>query len=475
MCVTTKVTNKSREKITKREREREMPRLVDDVDIQRKVITFIADELGDKIWFSAKGSRTKTGKHGIFERAFREIAPTASHSTISRWWEYFLQNGETQADKRKRERDSGKRDTPRRYRGRWNSRQRLMLQQIVDEHPEFYLDEIQFRLYKMGGGWWSRSYIWKKLRYELKYSLQIATTRSYDIDVVERDKFMRRVKEIIIHARQLMFLDETAKGKNSGRRRRHWSRQGLTPFRYIYFNGSHGKTYTMLSACDIDGFLLDECECVEPSRGPNDDEPVSTIMYPIHISIHYHYHYHVPYLQFIHLFFYFINILFLYYIYKTRGTVDAERFRLWLRTKVLPKAGNFQLGQPRSIIVLDNAQIHRLAKEIIEAESNAICIYLPAYSPDLNPIEMMFHSYKQGLKRYAKLPHHIAHRKSLQTVTPAIACSYFKKSQVPKCDHYMSIDLLKKKKKEEETLLCSSMMTTTLLSAVVAHICTSKK
>jgi len=345
-----------------------MPRLVDDVDIQRKVITFIADELGDKIWFSAKGSRTKTGKHGIFERAFREIAPTASHSTISRWWEYFLQNGETQADKRKRERDSGKRDTPRRYRGRWNSRQRLMLQQIVDEHPEFYLDEIQFCLYKMGGGWWSRSYIWKKLRYELRYSLQMATTRSYDIDVVERDKFMRRVKEIIIHARQLMFLDETAKGKNSGRRRRHWSRQGLTPFRYIYFNGSHGKTYTMLSACDIDGFLLDECECVEPSRGPNDDEP-------------------------------------------TRGTVDAERFRLWLRTKVLPKAGNFQLGQPRSIIVLDNTQIHRLAEEIFEAESNAICVYLPAYSPNLNPFKMMFHSYKQGLKRYTKLPHHIAHRK----------------------------------------------------------------
>jgi len=141
---------------------------------------------------------------------------------------------------------------------------------------------------------------------------------------------------------------------------------------------------------------------------------------------------------------------------------------------VLPKADNFQSGQPCSIIVLDNAQIHRLAKEIIEAESNAICIYLPAYSPDLNPIEMMFHSYKQGLKRYGNLPHHIAHRKPLQTVTPVIVCSYFMKSQVPKCDHYMSIDLLKKKK-EEETLMCSSMMTTTLLSAVVAHICTSKK
>ena len=121
-----------------------MPCLVDNVVMRLKVITFIADKLGDKMWFSAKGFHTKTGKHSIFERPFREIAPTASHFAISRWWEYFLQNGETQADKRKREQDSGKRNTLRRYRGRWNSRHRLILQQRVDEHPEFYLNEIQF-------------------------------------------------------------------------------------------------------------------------------------------------------------------------------------------------------------------------------------------------------------------------------------------------------------------------------------------
>jgi len=57
----------------------------------------------------------------------------------------------------------------------------------------------------MGGGWWSCSYIWEKLRYELDYSFQIATTRLYDIDVVERDKHMHRENEIIIHARQSIF------------------------------------------------------------------------------------------------------------------------------------------------------------------------------------------------------------------------------------------------------------------------------
>ena len=33
----------------------------------------------------------------------------------------------------------------------------------------------------------------------------------------------------------------------------------------------------MLSAADIDGFLLDVYGCVEPSHGPNDDEPVSIV------------------------------------------------------------------------------------------------------------------------------------------------------------------------------------------------------
>ena len=80
--------------------------------------------------------------------------------------------------------------------------------------------------------------------------------------------------EIVLHSRQFIFLDETARGKNASCKQRLWSRRGQTPFRYVYFNGIDDVRYTMLAACDIDGFLLEACEIIEPKRGPNDDEPV---------------------------------------------------------------------------------------------------------------------------------------------------------------------------------------------------------
>ena len=53
--------------------------------------------------------------------------------------------------------------------------------------------------------------------------------------------------------------------------------------------------------------------------------------------------------------------------------------------------------QDRSIIVLDNCAIHRanVIREIIEAHG-VLLIFLPPYSPDLNPIEESF-SYRKSL------------------------------------------------------------------------------
>lgn len=46
---------------------------------------------------------------------------------------------------------------------------------------------------------------------------------------------------------------------------------------------------------------------------------------------------------------------------------------------------------PNSVIVLDNCSTHRSAalREIVEA-SGCLLIFLPAYSPDFNPIEESF-------------------------------------------------------------------------------------
>jgi transposase len=49
---------------------------------------------------------------------------------------------------------------------------------------------------------------------------------------------------------------------------------------------------------------------------------------------------------------------------------------------------------------MDNAQIHHYGRieEIVE-ECGCLLIHLPAYSPDLNPIEKGFSVYKSALRR----------------------------------------------------------------------------
>ena len=57
----------------------------------------------------------------------------------------------------------------------------------------------------------------------------------------------------------------------------------------------------------------------------------------------------------------------------------------------------------RSVLVLDNCSIH--GHEIVRARCDAArvrCIFLPAYSPDLNPIEFMFHDVRCVLRRYGR-------------------------------------------------------------------------
>ena len=54
---------------------------------------------------------------------------------------------------------------------------------------------------------------------------------------------------------------------------------------------------------------------------------------------------------------------------------------------------------PNSVLVVDNAAIHKVdgIHEMIE-EHGARIMYLPAYSPDLNPIELAFLTIKAWLR-----------------------------------------------------------------------------
>ena len=55
---------------------------------------------------------------------------------------------------------------------------------------------------------------------------------------------------------------------------------------------------------------------------------------------------------------------------------------------------------PCSVLVMDNAPIHHNGRvaEIVES-AGCLLIYLPAYSPDFNPIEKGFSVFKSSLRR----------------------------------------------------------------------------
>jgi hypothetical protein len=67
----------------------------------------------------------------------------------------------------------------------------------------------------------------------------------------------------------------------------------------------------------------------------------------------------------------------------------------------VPILGNFTRREPNSVVVMDNATIHHDARitTLIE-NAGAICLYMSPYSPDYNPIELVFGWIKLHMKRH---------------------------------------------------------------------------
>jgi len=78
------------------------------------------------------------------------------------------------------------------------------------------------------------------------------------------------------------------------------------------------------------------------------------------------------------------------------GAVNAEIFEAFVE-QVLVKA-----LKPGDLVVMDNLSSHKRSRtrQLIQA-AGAEVVFLPAYSPDLNPIEMIFAKIKQLLRSRA--------------------------------------------------------------------------
>jgi transposase len=105
------------------------------------------------------------------------------------------------------------------------------------------------------------------------------------------------------------------------------------------------------------------------------------------------------------------------------GATDAEVFQAYVREVLMPslRAGD--------IVIMDNLGAHKNDRTLaLIAQAGAEVRFLPAYSPDLNPIEMMWSKVKALLRKAGARTHHAllaAISAALRAVTAQDALGWF--------------------------------------------------
>jgi hypothetical protein len=379
-----------------REARRAQPRLsgglpFDAVRLQKGICEAVADAIGPACWSYAdkKGHGLGYLKATFMQYRNDHGCGDVPYKTFWRWFHHFLLFGETKAETKRRLANLRKR------RRRWSmprSRQTSFsdddiaeLKRIVDDNPQLYLDEIVALMWKNRKKRWSPNTIWETLQVE-GYSLQKAVFKASQQSEEKRALYRERLHSFCRDPAQLIFIDETHKSANASRRRRAWAPRGSPAIIDSAFEEDFRKRYTLIGACDINGFVLQACHLVERETNAANNDP-------------------------------------------DRGTVDMKKFETYVETKLIPVLGAYSSWEPRSIVVMDNASIH-ISQEVIDLinDAGAQIIFTAPYSPDLNPIEFMFSVYKAGLKRYQLFGGYTwwdAHVLALKDVSPKKATNFF--------------------------------------------------
>ena len=105
------------------------------------------------------------------------------------------------------------------------------------------------------------------------------------------------------------------------------------------------------------------------------------------------------------------------------GALDGKMFDAYIEKFLLPTL------MPGDMVIMDNLNVHKSlnAKKLVE-EKGCEYIFLPEYSPDLNPIEKMWSKIKQvlkGIKARTRADLEKAIGKALDCITPEDAKGWF--------------------------------------------------
>jgi transposase len=117
-----------------------------------------------------------------------------------------------------------------------------------------------------------------------------------------------------------------------------------------------------------------------------------------------------------------------------KGALARESFEAYVEQLLVPTL------VPGQMVVLDNLPVHRRARarRLIE-EAGGTMLFLPAYSPDYNPIELAFAKLKQRLRGVAARTFTgivAATGPALETITPTDSRGFF-----AHCGYHLSAQL----------------------------------
>lgn len=211
----------------------------------------------------------------------------------------------------------------------------------VDENPTLYLDELREAIYRDTGKWVALSTVADDLKKRLSFSLKTTRTVHPNQSADQRARYLHAVGAL--QPEMMVFLDECAIQERSLRRIHGWARRGYRTKRMPWSRG--GKRYTLLPAIFKGGVLAMACQ---------------------------------------------------------EGSFLRRDFESFLKHQLFPVMNPYP--QANSVLVMDNARIHhggRIAE--MAAEKGIRIIYLPPYSPDLNPIEKAFSVLKSHFRRIQSL------------------------------------------------------------------------
>jgi DDE superfamily endonuclease len=213
------------------------------------------------------------------------------------------------------------------------------------EHPTFYLDELQGfmkqRFPQVVNV--SLSSICRALRFDLKLSRKVITKRAMESMPAEIQNYKEKLSQFYSYPEQLVFVDETSKdGRDSYRK---YGRSAVNQRCTVRRSYGRGSRVSVLAALDCTGFIAWR---------------------------------------------------------STDGTFTRGVFHDAMVESIIPLLNPWPL--PRSILIIDNARIHMYAElEKVIHERGAILLFLPPYSPHLNPIEFAFGRLKSWIQRHANL------------------------------------------------------------------------